>query len=111
MKGILPKLAQPKVYQQLKTGRARGGEAVILVENIRSYYDILQRNTQPFAPTPRAAEGLKRLVIEVEERRKAYVKRTAAARAIAGLDGTTDPGLKLPGAGSIPGFAAPAESD
>jgi membrane-bound lytic murein transglycosylase F len=111
MKGILPKLAQPKVYQQLKTGRARGGEAVILVENIRSYYDILQRNASPFAPTPRSAEGLKRLVIEVEERRKAYVKRTAAARAISGMDGTTDPGLKLPGAGSIPGFAASTESD
>ena len=111
MKGILPKLAQPKVYQQLKTGRARGGEAVILVENIRSYYDILQRNASPFAPTPRSAEGLKRLVIEVEERRKAYVKRTAAARSISGLDGNTDPGLKLPGAGSIPGFAASTESD
>jgi membrane-bound lytic murein transglycosylase F len=80
MKGILPKLAQPKVYQQLKTGRARGGEAVILVENIRSYYDILQRNTSPFAPTPRSAEGLKRLVIEVEERRKAYVRKLASAK-------------------------------
>src|SRR5574343_324899 len=111
MKGILPKLAQAKYYQQLKTSRARGGEAVILVENIRSYYDILQRNTQPFAPTPRAAEGLKRLVIEVEERRKAYVKRTTAARSISGMDGTTEPGLKQPGTGSIPGFAAPVDSD
>jgi membrane-bound lytic murein transglycosylase F len=111
MKSILPKLAQPKIYQQLKTGRARGGEAVILVENIRSYYDILQRNAQPFAPTPRSAEGLKQLVIEVEERRKAYVKRTAAARSISGLDGTTDPGLKLPATGSIPGFASATDSD
>ena len=82
-----------------------------MVENIRSYYDILQRNAQPFAPTPRSAEGLKQLVIEVEERRKAYVKRTAAARSISGLDGTTDPGLKLPATGSIPGFASATDSD
>ena len=44
MKRILPLLSQPKYYNNLKTGRARGGEAVILVENIRSYYDILLRN-------------------------------------------------------------------
>jgi membrane-bound lytic murein transglycosylase F len=58
MKRVLPLLAQPKYAQQLKIGKARGGEAVILVENIRSYYDILQRNTL-LAPTPAAAEGLK----------------------------------------------------
>ncbi|UCV04954.1 membrane-bound lytic murein transglycosylase MltF [Dechloromonas denitrificans] len=44
MKHILPLLAKPKYYERLKSGRARGGEAVILVENIRSYYDILVRN-------------------------------------------------------------------
>ena len=44
MKRILPLLAMPKYYERLKSGRARGGEAVILVENIRSYYDILVRN-------------------------------------------------------------------
>jgi membrane-bound lytic murein transglycosylase F len=49
MKRILPLLAQPKYYQRLKSGRARGGEAVILVENIRSYYDILVRN-EPSKP-------------------------------------------------------------
>ena len=43
MKRILPLLAKPKYYSRLKSGRARGGEAVILVENIRSYYDILTR--------------------------------------------------------------------
>jgi membrane-bound lytic murein transglycosylase F len=82
MKRILPKLAQPKYSQQLKTSRARGGEAVILVENIRSYYDILLRNAPPFAPTPSAAEGLKQLVIDIEERRKAYVKRVAAPKTL-----------------------------
>lgn len=47
MKQVLPLLAQPKYYQRLKSGRARGGEAVLLVENIRSYYEILQRNEPP----------------------------------------------------------------
>ncbi|MDR0776907.1 MAG: membrane-bound lytic murein transglycosylase MltF [Azonexus sp.] len=50
MKRILPLLAKPDYYKRLKAGRARGGEAVILVENIRSYYDILSRNkTVPMA--------------------------------------------------------------
>ena len=80
MKRILPMLSQPKIAQQLKIGKARGGEAVILVENIRSYYDILQRNAPPFGPTPKVAESLKRLVLDVEERRKAYGKRMASAK-------------------------------
>lgn len=48
MKRILPLLAQPKYYSRLKSGRARGGEAVILVENIRSYYDILCRRAPAY---------------------------------------------------------------
>ena len=99
MKRVLPKLAQAKYAQLVKSGRARGGEAVILVENIRNYYDILLRNADPFAPTPSAAEGLKRLVMEVEERRKAYVKRIAAAKAITTVTSTDEsgtPALRLP---------------
>jgi membrane-bound lytic murein transglycosylase F len=98
MKRVLPKLAQPKYYQQLKSGRARGGEAVMLVENIRSYYDILLRNAAPFAPTPSAAAGLTRLVLEIEERRKAYVKRIATAKTISatGRDEIADATLRLP---------------
>ncbi|MFN4326497.1 MAG: membrane-bound lytic murein transglycosylase MltF [Azonexus sp.] len=97
MKRILPLLAQPRYAQQLRIGKARGGEAVILVENIRSYYDILQRNASPLAPTPAAAEGLKRLVNEIEARRKEYARKMAAARAIitppaAAAEGT---GLRL----------------
>jgi membrane-bound lytic murein transglycosylase F len=49
MKRVLPLLAQPKYYERLKSGRARGGEAVILVENIRSYYDIICRHEAPYA--------------------------------------------------------------
>ncbi len=57
MKRILPLLAQPKYYERLKSGRARGGEAVILVENIRSYYDILVRN-QPVSPRVEQMTGM-----------------------------------------------------
>uniref|UniRef100_Q47GH8 Lytic transglycosylase, catalytic n=1 Tax=Dechloromonas aromatica (strain RCB) TaxID=159087 RepID=Q47GH8_DECAR len=112
MKRILPKLAQPKVYQQLKTGRARGGEAVILVENIRSYYDILQRNTAPFGPTPAAAESLKRLVAEVEGRRKTYVRKMAASKAInaTGTD-TSTAAFRLPTIESGKYPARPAENE
>lgn len=50
MKKVLPLMAQPEYYERLKAGRARGGEAVILVENVRTYYDILAR----FEPTNRS---------------------------------------------------------
>ncbi|MCF8177712.1 MAG: membrane-bound lytic murein transglycosylase MltF [Sulfuritalea sp.] len=43
MKKVLPRLSRPEVYSRLKSGAARGGEAVIMVENIRNYYDILSR--------------------------------------------------------------------
>ena len=57
MKRILPLLAQPKYYEKVKSGRARGGEAVLLVESIRTYYDILVRNAPPYRPSPRM-EGM-----------------------------------------------------
>ena len=41
MKSVLPLMARPQYYSRLKSGRARGGEAVIMVENIRTYYGIL----------------------------------------------------------------------
>jgi membrane-bound lytic murein transglycosylase F len=43
MKKVLPLMAKPEYYERLKAGRARGGEAVILVENVRTFYDILVR--------------------------------------------------------------------
>lgn len=43
VKKWMPLLNQPGYYETLKHGYARGGEAVILVENIRSYYDMLKR--------------------------------------------------------------------
>lgn len=48
MKKILPLLARSEYYSNLKSGRARGGEAVILVENVRLFYDILLRHQPEF---------------------------------------------------------------
>lgn len=50
MKTVLPLMAKPQYYARLKSGRARGGEAVIMVENIRTYYDILKRFEPPWIP-------------------------------------------------------------
>jgi len=56
MKKVLPLLSRPEVYDHLKSGPARGGEAVILVENIRTYYNILKRFEPPhIAPFPAAS--------------------------------------------------------
>ena len=60
MKTVLPLLARPEVYQRLKSGRARGGEAVITAENVRMYYDILSRYEppyRPFAETPASSQA------------------------------------------------------
>jgi membrane-bound lytic murein transglycosylase F len=43
VKKWMPLLNQPGYYSTLKHGYARGGEAVILVENIRSYHDMLKQ--------------------------------------------------------------------
>ncbi|WP_184415139.1 membrane-bound lytic murein transglycosylase MltF [Rhodocyclus tenuis] len=47
MKKVLPQLSRPEIYRRLKSGKARGGEAVILVENVRIYADILARHERP----------------------------------------------------------------
>ena len=47
MKKVLPLLARPQYYERLNSGMARGGEAVMLVENIRIYSDILNRYERP----------------------------------------------------------------
>ena len=43
IKKWMPALNQPDFYRTLKHGYARGGEAVILVESIRNYHDMLKR--------------------------------------------------------------------
>jgi len=50
MKTVLPLLSRPEYYSRLKSGRARGGEAVVMVENIRLFYDIMQHHLPPYLP-------------------------------------------------------------
>ncbi|MBK6630096.1 MAG: membrane-bound lytic murein transglycosylase MltF [Betaproteobacteria bacterium] len=51
MKQVLPLLSRPEYYSRLKSGAGRGGEAVIMTENIRNYYDILRRLEKPAVET------------------------------------------------------------
>ncbi|MBI5862778.1 MAG: membrane-bound lytic murein transglycosylase MltF [Rhodocyclales bacterium] len=54
MKKVLPLLSRPDIAERLKSGPARGGEAVILVENVHTYYDILSHFEAPHStPFPR----------------------------------------------------------
>ena len=50
VKKWMPLLNRPGYYNTLKHGYARGGEAVILVESIRSYHDMLKRLVPDAAP-------------------------------------------------------------
>ena len=58
MKKVLPLLAKPQYYSRLKSGKGRGGEAVIMTENIRVYTDILNRHERPYSPFERIPEKL-----------------------------------------------------
>jgi membrane-bound lytic murein transglycosylase F len=61
VKKWMPLLSRPQYYETLKHGYARGGEAVILVESIRSYYDMLRR-LEPDQPETTQAETSYQLV-------------------------------------------------
>ena len=50
VKKTLPLLTRSDFYITVKRGFARGGEAVILTENIRNYFDILVRYEEPHRP-------------------------------------------------------------
>lgn len=50
IKKALPLLSRSDFYVTLKHGFARGGEAVVLTENVRTYYDILMRLEEPLRP-------------------------------------------------------------
>jgi membrane-bound lytic murein transglycosylase F len=58
VKRVLPLLSRYEYYSTLKYGFCRGGEALVLTENIRSYYDILTRYEQPHVPGLRFARTL-----------------------------------------------------
>jgi len=54
VKKMMPLLTQPEYFEQTKHGYARGGEAVILVETVRLYYDMLKHldtHEMPNLPT------------------------------------------------------------
>ena len=50
LKKTLPLLSKFEHHSTLKHGYARGGEPVIFVENIRTYYDILLKFEKPYKP-------------------------------------------------------------
>ncbi len=52
VKKALPMLTQYQHYSTLRNGFARGGAAVIFVESIRTYYDILAKYEAKNAVTP-----------------------------------------------------------
>jgi membrane-bound lytic murein transglycosylase F len=48
LKKTLPLLAQTDRADQTKYGTARGGQAVVFVETVRAYYDVLLRLEKPY---------------------------------------------------------------
>lgn len=61
VKRVMPLLSRPAVYQKTKRGKARGGEAVIMVETVRLYHDMLKRLEAQNAlhqPLPMPKQGL-----------------------------------------------------
>ncbi len=59
VKETLVLLRNPDYFATLNYGYARGGETVIFVENLRTYYDILVRFEKPYKPLlPSFQEGV-----------------------------------------------------
>jgi membrane-bound lytic murein transglycosylase F len=80
MKKVLPLLAKPQYYSRLKSGKGRGGEAVIMAENIRIYTDIINRYERPYTPLERTLKtktGSTKLPVAIH---KKPVKRSSQAR-------------------------------
>jgi membrane-bound lytic murein transglycosylase F len=60
VKKTMPLLAQPEYIEQTKHGYARGGEAVVLVETVHLYYDMLKHmDVQEIPELPDSPFGLK----------------------------------------------------
>ncbi len=49
LKKTLPLLSLSKYFHTLKHGYARGGEAVVLAESVRTYYEILLKYERPYS--------------------------------------------------------------
>jgi membrane-bound lytic murein transglycosylase F len=56
LKKVLPLLAKQEFAAKAKRGFARGGQAVIFVENVRAYHDILAHLEQPHRPMAEPAQ-------------------------------------------------------
>jgi len=60
VKKMMPLLSQPQYFEQTKHGYARGGEAVVLVETVHLYYDMLKHmDTREIPDLPEAPFHLK----------------------------------------------------
>lgn len=62
VRSILPMLSHTEVYETLKHGFARGGEAVALTENVRTFYDILARFEDAHRSEDTPAPGLRKIL-------------------------------------------------
>ncbi|MEY3201200.1 MAG: hypothetical protein RIR70_750 [Pseudomonadota bacterium] len=49
MKRVLPLMSRQEYAARLKAGAPRGGEAVTMAENVRTYYEILRHFQKPYA--------------------------------------------------------------
>lgn len=75
MKKVLPLIARPEYYERLKSGRGRGGEAVITAENVRVYADILSRRLPAYRPPEVEAPPPSRALKNKTHRRDAKAQR------------------------------------
>ncbi|MDR2925280.1 MAG: membrane-bound lytic murein transglycosylase MltF [Azoarcus sp.] len=75
IKSVLPLLAQPQYASQFKTGAVRGGEALIMAENVRNFYDILRHNYPAERP----------LLVETSEKQNPALGFHFGAQAASGI--------------------------
>ncbi len=79
IKRSLPLLSRPDVYETLRHGFARGGEALALTENVRTFYDILVRFEAAHRPGDDPA-GMDAFNSAAEEGIGAALRRVIAGR-------------------------------
>ncbi|MDO9188874.1 MAG: membrane-bound lytic murein transglycosylase MltF [Sulfurimicrobium sp.] len=103
LKVTLPLLSKSEYHVEAKHGYARGGETVIFVENIRTYYDIMSRFEKPYqrlfsATHPKAEPGT---AASDSEHRYSLNKASSAKTSL---------GLKAPASALRPDKAAGQEA-
>ncbi len=62
VRSALPNLSRSEIYDTLRHGFARGGEAVALTENVRTYNDILVRYEAAHHPEDTPAPALRKML-------------------------------------------------